>query len=822
MRVITFGDIVVDPKAARVSRDGRTVRLEPKAFAVLLSLLESPGVVLTHEQLLARAWPATFVTPNTLARAVAQLRRALGDNAKTPRYIETVHTRGYRFVASLSESDGRPATRPQRPTSARRVSMLPAPLAPLIGREAELERLREGLAVARLLTLTGPPGIGKTQLCLEAARQNAHRFTDGVSVVDFAPYAGEADVPRIVAAALDIVDGPSDGGDHTATVAAAIGDRRELLVLDNCEHVVDRCATLTQVLLRACAGLSILATSQRAMGVAGESVVVVPPLKVPPVGADLSLDNLATIAAIPAVQLLVSRARNVVPSFDLAMRATTVGAVADICRRLDGIPLAIELAAARMNVLSAEQLAARLEDRFALLTTGQRTLARHHTLQAAVDWSYTLLSPAARELLNRVSVFAGGWSLDAVESVCASDDLNGDATVNLLGSLVDSSLVIAEAEGEAYRYSLLETIRSYARAALRRSGRAEDVRAKHSEHFLGLVCRAAPALGGPDQAQWLDTLDRDQANLTAAWEWAVTAPDRGAQALQFAVALQPYWQCRSRFVEAREWLSKALELAPRARPTDRAAALVALAWIDYLGARPTAATRASDALAALPNDDQSLRAIALAILAGVDADPRHGDRSARKALRAATATSDHRTIGVVRLASGIRASRLRRHDEATRHFGRARRLLTPGGDRWLVKYATIYEGVERHLLGDHTRAAALLASGLAMATALRDRRAVAACLEAFGYIALRLRNSNLACRLLGAAESLREATGVPLAPPWTALNTSARRNLRRRLGRSAARVWQLGTRAPLDVLTDEAIAKLVLRAGPSRPRRHII
>jgi non-specific serine/threonine protein kinase len=805
-----FDDVAVDLDAFRVLKRGRAVAVEPKAFDVLRCLLGNPGTLVTKDRLLTTVWPDTFVAPNTLTRIIAQLRRALGDRSRSPRYIETVHTRGYRFIAPLrgaSPAPGRGLN--EGPAVSLRGRELSIGVSPLIGRETERAAIVNAFAQSRLVTLVGAGGVGKTQLGLEAARGMAASFAS-VSVVDLAPYRSDTDVPSIVAATLDLGDDPATTG--SVRVARLLHDRHLLLVLDNCEHLAASCGDLVATLLGGCPNVHILATSQRSLGVAGETILSVPPLAVPS-AADVDGDA-ASLTGIPSVRLFLDRARAAQPSFSPAGSITTIKAIARICQRLDGIPLALEMAAARMNVLSAEQLAARLDDRFALLTDGSRTLGRHETLRAALDWSYALLPERERALLGRLGVFAGGWSLEAAESVCAGDAMPPPALVDALAGLVARSFVSAEPTGDRYRYKLHDTTRAYAREQLEASGRAGEVRARHFNYYLQVACAADREQLGTGQSQWLSRIDAEQGNLAAAYDWGLRRG--GGRALRLATALHWYWRSRSRFVEARSWFARGLAAGRRATRRERADALVALASVEVSLLCPDEALQhVREALALSGPADRRLRAKACLVRAVAAQDARRGNSAAREALRLANAVNDNWLVGSAYVAAGLRAALQREPRVAARQFAEARRHLEATGDRWLIKYATIYEGLQRHLLGDQPRAAALIEQGLAIATELQDRRAMAAGLEVFAYVAVKRGANDLACRLLGCAESIRQSTGVPLAQPWTAINEVARERLRRRLGRRFSHARARGQRALLPSLIDEAVAHLAA-AGTSR------
>jgi predicted ATPase/DNA-binding winged helix-turn-helix (wHTH) protein len=427
---------------------------------------------------------------------------------------------------------------------------LPPALTGFVGRRQALAEIGEQVRGSRMVTLVGAGGTGKTRLSQEAARRLAGDFPDGVWLVELAPIADGALVPRAIAAALGA---RADGDTPPLTlVENKLLDQRVLLLLDNCEHVIEEAAAVAHALLRTLPRLHVLATSREPLRIEGESSYRVPSLTMP--GAHASPAPPDVIAS-EAGQLFVERATAVQPAFALTDR--NAAAVAQVCRRLDGIPLAIELAAARLTALSVEEIAARLEDRFHLLTGGLRTaLPRQRTLRALVDWSYDLLGPGEQTLLDTLSVFAGGFSLEAAERVGADDAGGRGGVLEDLEALVAKSLVIAEMhDGIGTRYRLLETIRQYVGEKLVERGRAEAVRRRHFDHFLGFAETGADAVKGPLALEWLDRLEAEHDNLRAALDGTVDADPRGHARL--AGTLRRFWEFRCHYTEAWNRLERA-------------------------------------------------------------------------------------------------------------------------------------------------------------------------------------------------------------------------------------------------------------------------
>jgi predicted ATPase/DNA-binding SARP family transcriptional activator len=451
------------------------------------------------------------------------------------------------------------------PASVTERTNLPARLTSFVGRSLELAEIRGLLAGNRLVTLTGPGGAGKTSLAIEAASGIADRYTDGIWLVRLAGLGETARVPRAVADALGVPDG---GGTADEELIRYLRDRRAMVVLDNCEHLVDACASLVESLLVSCGRLRVLATSREPLAVPGEVQLTVPPLDIPPLDAAPN-----ELPAYDAVRLFIDRARSALPSFTLdAAAAPHVGR---ICRQLDGIPLAIELAATRVRTLPVSEIAARLGDRFSLLTTGPRTAeARQQTLRAAVDWSHQLLTEPERVLFRRLSVFRGGWNLDAAEQVCADAGIDQNQIVGLLTNLVDRSLVVTDHDERA-RFRMLETLRHYALGQLAHAGEVDRVEAAHARYFTAVAEDGEPRLRGTEQGRWLRWLERERDNLRAALSWchdhADASPDLG---LRLAAALGWFWYFASH-QDGQHDLTAMLTAASHGSPLARARALQA-------------------------------------------------------------------------------------------------------------------------------------------------------------------------------------------------------------------------------------------------------
>jgi predicted ATPase/DNA-binding CsgD family transcriptional regulator len=445
---------------------------------------------------------------------------------------------------------------------------LPMPVTRLIGRERDLAEVTALVAANRLVTLVGSGGVGKTRLAIEAAAAATSRFTDGMDLVDL---SGVAD-PELVWATVAKAVGVEERADADLAVrlTAVLRTEIRLLILDSCEHLLAACASVATRLLGYCPELRMLVTSREGLGVPGEITWRVPSLTFP---WPEHLPVLAELETFGAAALFADRARAVRPG--LVITATDIAALSSICFRLDGIPLALELAAARASALTIREIADHLDDRFILPTRTAGGPARHQTLRASVGWSHQLLSPLERVLFHRLAVFSGGWSLRAAETIGSGTPIEPGQIVRLLAALVDKSLVQAEHTVSGTRYRLLGAIRTFAQEQLEASGEADEVRSRHGGYFADLAEHVAVLLHGPDQGRWAYELDQDHANLRAARQWCAENPARTGLGLKMASGLGEYWLIRGLLAEGTDWLSETLEQAPDADGTKAAA----LTWL---------------------------------------------------------------------------------------------------------------------------------------------------------------------------------------------------------------------------------------------------
>jgi predicted ATPase/DNA-binding winged helix-turn-helix (wHTH) protein len=529
---LAFGRFEVSPHRRELLADGQPVKLGGRAFDVLMALIEDCGAVISKDELMARVWSDRIVEENNLQTHISALRAALGPERGL---IRTVSGRGYQFageVRTISAPANGCASAPV-PVPSEAVpppTNLREPVSELIGRDDDVRQILGHAAEHRLVTLTGTGGIGKTRLALAAARELRSSFADGVWVAEFSPLADPSLVPSAIAAAIGLELGP--GEVSAQRLAQALSGRRLLLVLDTCEHVIAAAASVAETILRAGASVHIIATSREPLRADGEQIYPVPPLAVP-AADDEDPEQFS------AVRLFAARSR--AGGAQLAEDRHVLSLTAAICRQLDGIPLAIELAAARTVALGIEELAARLSDRFQLLTGGRRTaLPRHQTLRATLDWSYRLLTETERVVLRRLTVFSGDFSLEAASAVVADADLAARDVVDGLSSLIAKSLVAAKVDGAA-RFWMLDTTRAYALEKLVDGDEREQLARRHAEYVRDHFERAASALKAAPTADTLDDHRGAIDNLRAALDWAYSPDGDDAIGAQLNAAAAPFW-----------------------------------------------------------------------------------------------------------------------------------------------------------------------------------------------------------------------------------------------------------------------------------------
>ena len=545
---LAFDRFRVLPRRRLLLEGDRPVRMGSRAFDILLALLERPGERIGKAELLAGAWPGTHVVEGNLKFQVAALRRVLRDGQDGRRFIEANKGQGYCFVApvAVTEESGRSAP----PVEVARHHNLPEQLTPLVGRGDVVTKLADQLTTHRLLTVVGPGGIGKTSVALAVAERTIGACEDGVWAVDLARIADPDLVRGAVAGAVGLEVGP---GLTTQALVAALRGRRMLLVLDNCVHLVDAVAALVSAILRGAPEIRILATSREPLRCEGEHLCRLGPLEAPPPAERIGA---AEALRYPAAQLFVQQAAASLDGFQLADEEAPF--VAEICRKLDGIPLAIELAAAWVGVLGLRGLAAQLDDRLGLLTGGRRTaLPRHRTMRAALDWSYDLLSPPEQTVLRRLAVFVGGFTLAAAAGVAADEGHPEDEVVRLVLDLAAKSLVVADLDAPRPRFRLLDVTRAYALEKVREGDELGPLARRHATYFLGFVetdlRKCVDGDGGYSAAE------RDMGNLRAALAWAFGPAGDATVGVGLTAASLPLWFSTSLLGEAHAWAERAIQ-----------------------------------------------------------------------------------------------------------------------------------------------------------------------------------------------------------------------------------------------------------------------
>ncbi|HET7677442.1 MAG TPA: tetratricopeptide repeat protein [Candidatus Limnocylindrales bacterium] len=731
-------------------------------------------------------------------------------------------------------ADGLPRDFPALRSLSAAPNNLPRQLTGFVGRAEELADIQATLASAPLVTLTGPGGVGKTRLGVEVATAALPDFADGAWLVDLAALTDPALVEQVVASTLGVIEQP--GRTMLEALTDHVRQRRLLVLLDNCEHVLSGSAELASSLLQACPEVRILATSREPLGVPGEASYPLRSLSLPdrdmPPGA-------AIIERSEAARLFAERAAAVLPSFRVT--AANAPAVAQICWRLDGIPLALELAAARVRSLAVEQIAARLDDRFRLLTGSSRlTVPRHQTLRATIDWSFQLLDEYERTVARRLSVFAGGFTLEAAEAICPGGEVVADDVLDLLSRLVEKSLVTVEPAAET-RYRLLETIRQYMRDRLLEAGEAAATQRRHRDWYLALADTAAPNFfRGPESAVWLDRLEAEHDNLRAALQWSEDEPGEGVGGLRLAASLWRFWEIRGHLVEGRSWLERLLRAAAGdAAPQLRADALTGAGVLAAMQADHDAAVAFHEQVLELRRESNDPNAIAYAINNLANAALAQGDlgRAAQlynAALLMGREMGDRHSVAFSLSNMADVLARMGDRDGARERFDESVALFRALGDRWgeaaaldsfalaagregdpatsaelhgaaLAIWREIGDerGVARSLThladlasatGDTIRARALYRESLAIRERLRDLPGTAAALEGLASTVM-ADDAEAAARLVGAAEAVRERIRAPMPVAARVAYEARMRDLEQRLGGAGLQAARAAGRA---------------------------
>jgi predicted ATPase/DNA-binding SARP family transcriptional activator len=636
-------------------------------------------------------------------------------------------------------------------------SNIPVPLTSFVGRQRELKEIARLFSASRLLTLTGSGGVGKTRLAIEAANESIRKFKDGVYWVELDSLTDATLIPQEIAQALNLREVPNEP--LIETLRAYLGSKEVLIVLDNCEHVIRACAHYAEQLLAACPELKILATTTEGLGLFSETIWQVPPLPLPEVQRTLSLSQLKEFASIELFSERAGHAKS-----DFALNEINAKPATRICQRLDGIPLAIELAAVRVEMMSVDEIASRLDNRFSLLTTGSRTaIPRHQTLRATIDWSHDLLSEPERILFRRLAVFVGGFTLQAAEAVCAQGELKAEDILDLLARLVDKSLVIVEqasATGET-RYHLLETIRQYALEKLAGIGEAQAIRDQHLEFFIRLAEEAEPKIFSGEAGIWFSRLDKELDNLRAAMEWS-TNSGRAVAALRIAGSLVYFWFVHGPLLS--EWNDRIRQALSRPegleRTLARAKALNGFGFMYWADMYPTDKRPELEEALAIGRElgDQWNIATALrnlGMLASIQGNNVEARSFLEQSLEIWREMGADGKMGSSRTLQFLGDVALNQDEpeRARSLYEESAAIWREHGEMNFLAYSVRRLGQLAWQEGDHKKAVALCKESLTLNHELGDLRGMMACLAGFAAIAVAQGKFERAAKLMAAVET---------------------------------------------------------------------
>jgi predicted ATPase/DNA-binding SARP family transcriptional activator len=699
-------------------------------------------------------------------------------------------------------------------------SNLPMPLTSFIGRARELAEIRAQLERARLVTLTGVGGGGKTRLAIQAAHEIANDFSDGAWFVDLAPLTDAAEVPSACAAVFGLREHVDTGIRESFFEYAR--DRSLLLVLDNCEHLHDACAVFARDLLQHAPRVSIIATSREPLNVLGEALIVVPPLSLP----DAEHPTFENVSHSDAAQLFITRASFILPTFSLNQH--NLESVAQICRRLDGIPLAIELAAARVRTLSPQQIAARLDDALAVLTRGSSSLpARHQTMRAVLDWSDALLSPDERVLFRRLSVFSGGFTLQAAEAVVSDEKpvisyqlsvdrgqlLNTDyrlrntEILDTLSNLIDKSLVMVnESDGEM-RYRMLEPLREYAREKLHVVQEDDELAARHLAYFMELAERAEPEFTGAEQGAWHKRLEAEHDNVRAALSWHAQTQEHIEMQLRLAGALWRFWYARGHIVEGQRFLTNALgQGEPTATPA-RAKGYAGLGSLAWLRGEYEPCIQWHEQALAINRELGDIPGVGLALvnIAGAlihQTKYEKADRYLEESLAVARGLQDHLLLTFILMTTGELARYRGDYANAQALDEEAYAAATQAQHVQHIALALNNLGLVATRQGNFARAIQLHQESLQMYRTGSEIRFVPECLEGLAAALDASGDSNKAAILLGASDALRESIALPIPQIDRPDYERVLESVRAHLNENFSSAWAVGRAMTMEQATE--------------------
>lgn len=653
---------------------------------------------------------------------------------------------------------------------------LPAFLSNFVGREREMSQIKQLLASQRLLTLTGPGGCGKTRLAVEVAVRTVDDYPDGTWLIELAPLSNPGLVPEAIASVLAVHEKP--GGSITRMLIDHLRSREALLLIDNCEHLVAACASLAESLLQACPGMRIMVTSRESLGVPGEYVWNVPPLSLPEPqpwrNPDSAREAVKVYLESESVRLFVERASSVSPGFTITEK--NAAPIVEICRRLDGMPLAIELAVARVRTLSVQQIAQRLDDRFHFLTSGSRNAPhRQRTLAATLDWSYALLSEQEQKVLQRLSIFAGGSTLDAVESVCVGNGIESAQVLDTLSHLVEKSLVMADKpEPGEPRYRMLETIRQYALEKLTESGELDPSKNRHLNYFVEWVETAEPYLNGAEQLRWVELYEAERSNLRAALDWSLTGEERVEAGLRLAAACGRFWRLHNYFSEGRVRFSSLLSHpAAQKRTLARASALGHMANLMYLQSDyPAMKPVLEEALSIcreLGDPLQGKLAFTLELMgemATEEGDYKLAPVYFQEALGIFRKLNDQKGIGDILMQLGWASMRTGDLQKAQNLLEESLVVSETSGNKTNMAFAFSGLGEAAARQGKYNHAKTLLEQGLSISREIRDEWITATLLGSLGWVALCQHEFNSMRKIMRESLEIRLDTGDKGGIAW--------------------------------------------------------
>ena len=780
--IYRFGDFECDSSAYELRRKGRRIALARLPMDLLLLMLRRPGELISRAEIAANLWgDGVFVDVEAGIRtAVLKVREALGDSGKSPRLLETVPGKGYRFIGAVRPSPSAPGVRRHN---------LPADLTRFIGREQPLAELRHLLRSTRLLSLTGPGGVGKTRLALRLGLEVSREFSDGVWMVDLAPLTSSALVGQSIASVLGVRE--SRERSVQDALVDYLRDRDLLLMLDTCEHVVDRCAELADALLRASRGLRIIATTREPLSLSAETVYLVPAL-----------------TAAEGAALFVERALAAHAAFRADPRA--VESIAGICRRLEGVPLAIELAAAQVPLLTPEQIEARLAD--GLFAARTRTsVTRQRSLDATIAWSYELLSESERLLLECVSVFPGTWTLAGARHVGSGAGLPAAEIGDIQARLQSKSLVMLAPDNCGIRrHRLVDTVRHFAARRLEARGMTASMRDRHFEFFHLAYRDSGPVLVGASQGDRLRELSVEIENLRAALDWGLSSPELSERAAELTAALFWFWTKRGLFEEGRGWLLRATQVP--VPPVLKAYISLGLGHMDYFQGRFSEMSARNEEVLAWGRQAGDEALISFALFGQALARFECGAFDEAEAYAEATReVAKGRPFGSPLLVLGNVALVRGDHDRALSNFDEAMGSVRQAGEIWGLGILLSLAAGLRTIRGDFEHARALAAEALSIYRELEDRRGIAWSLDVLAGLLAADGRVEDAARLWGASDALLESVGGSLVPT---IGWIRDRHMESAAGRLGSHRFQLARAEGREMLSDEA-ATLALGAPTS-------